>query len=750
MYIQSELSYDSFHKNKHSIYRLGFEFFNAGKSLGRSPKFTPPFGPGAQSEFPEVKSFCRISEGHESILASEKLKIKSSNIVYADSSFFTMFSYGLPSGNPATVLKQPYSIVLTTSLAHELFGNVSAVGKVIRLDGKDYYTVTGIANAAPDNSQISYDALISFSTLYRDTLNYIMDWNGGNQYITYLQLNNAAAAGALEKKFTAFMWENINSLYAKRGIRIDASLQPLTDVHLKYEDDSENTRTNLYVFAIVAMLILIISSVNYINLTTAQASARFKEIGVRKYLGASRKQLIIQFLGESLLLTFFTFILSIIIVYAVAPIYAQLLGKPLLASSVGMVFFLFPALAVILFIGLGAGSYLAFYLSSLNVYQTLKSANLKRKHAGFRKALIIGQFAITIGLMTCTLIVNFQLRYTKNKSLGFDKDHIIALTLTGDKTRDAASVLKQNISALADVDIVSAVSQIPHDGISVNGFVPEGYNDAMMVHQLDADEDMLKTLRLKMVSGEYFSKNIPSDADGYIINETLAKMLGWEKPLGKTIARDGKHKVVGVVQDFIFSSLHENIGPLIITNHPWQNRFGYLAIRYKSNNPSVLLGKLKNIWGSLAVDAPFDYWFLDEAYDNLYKSEQRFQTLFFYFSILSILLSLAGIFGLVALTIQSRTKEIGIRKVLGAGILDITKVTTGDFLTLIIIASLIAIPVSWYYMNIWLQNFAFRITLNWWMFIIAGTATLMIALITICTQTFIAAKSNPVIALRME
>jgi putative ABC transport system permease protein len=261
---------------------------------------------------------------------------------------------------------------------------------------------------------------------------------------------------------------------------------------------------------------------------------------------------------------------------------------------------------------------------------------------------------------------------------------------------------------------------------------------------------MLKALRLKMVSGEYFSKDKPSDADGYIINETLAKILGWDKPLGKTIARGGNHKVVGVVQDFIFSSLHENIGPLIITNHPWQNRFGYLAIRYKSNNPALLLGKLKNIWGGLAVDAPFEYWFLDDAYDNLYKSEQRFQTMFFYFSILSIILSLAGIFGLVALTIQQRTKEIGIRKVLGAGILDIAKVTTGNFLTLIIIASLIAIPVSWYYMNIWLQDFAFRVTLSWWMFIIAGAVTLMIALITMCSQTFIAAKSNPVIALRME
>lgn len=750
IYFQNELSYDNFHKNKDSLYRVGFEFFNTGKSLGKSPVFTPPFGADAQREFPEIQSFCRISEHHEVFITKGENKIKSSNICFADSTFFKLFSFKLHSGNPVNVLKQPYSIVLTKSLAEKLFGNENAVGKTVRLDGENDYMVTGIADAAPDNSQIGYEALISFSTLYKDPAKYAMDWNGGNQYITYLKLNDPANAASLEKKFPAFLWKNINSLYGKSGLKVTAMLQPLHDVHLKYDEDSENTRTNLYVFGVVALLILIISCVNYVNLTTAQASSRFKEIGVRKVLGALKKQIIQQFLGESILMTFFAFILSIVIVFTALPLYEQILGKPMLLSVGGVLFLFVVALLVILVVGVGAGSYLAFYLSSLNAQKTLKTATTKSKHSGFRKGLIVVQFAITTVLMTCTLIVNLQLHYTKNKSLGFDKNHIIAIPLVGDKTKMEAYVLKQQLTGLADVESVSTVSAIPHDGITNNGFVPEGDTKAMIIHQLDADDDLLKTFRFSMIAGNYFSKDRPTDADGYVINETLAKTLGWIEPIGKTISRNGSHKVIGVMKDFIFSSLHDKIGPLIITNHAWQNRFDYLAVRYKSNSPASLLSQIKNKWQNTVADVPFEYWFLDEAYNNLYKNEERFQRIFFYFSVLSIILSLAGIFGLVTLTIQQRTKEIGIRKILGARVIDIVKLTTRSYLLLILAASAIAVPFAWYYMNSWLQDFAFRIRLSWWMFVIAGIITLMIALITVSVQTMKAAKGNPVKSLRTE
>jgi len=751
IYIQNELSFDNFQKNKDSVFRVGYEFFNKGKSMGKGPDFTPPFGPDAKNEFPEIESFCRISPHHESYISKGENKIKLSNICFADSTFFNLFSYKLYTGNAVTVLTQPFTIVLTKGLAEKLFGKEDAVGKTIRLDGKDDYMVTGVAASAPENSQISYDALISMGTLYKDTLKYFMGWDGGEQYTTYLKLHNSANAASLEKKFPAFLWKNINSQYDVRGIKLVASLQPLQQVHLKYDGDSDNTRTNLYVFGVVAILILIISCVNYLNLTTVQASSRFKEIGVRKYLGALRKQLIFQFLGESVLITTFAFVLSILLVYAISPLYAQILGRPLLLTSGSFLYLVSLAFLVIIIIGVGAGSYLAFYLSSLNVQKTLKAAATeKAKHSGFRKGLIVAQFAITTALMTCTLIVNLQLHYTKNKTLGFDKDHIIALPLTGDKTKDEAMVLKQQISKIADVETVTAVSTIPHDGISNNGFLPEGDTKILIIHQLDGDEDLFKTFHFKMLVGNYFSKERPTDADGYIINETLQKMLGWDNPIGKTISRNGNHKVIGVVKDFIFSSLHEKIGPLIITNHPWLNKFDYLAIRYKSNNPAPLLSQIKGVWQSTVADAPYEYWFLDEAYNDLYKNEERFQKVFFYFSLLSILLSLAGIFGLVTLTIQQKTKEIGIRKVLGARIIDIVKLTAKNYLMLILTASLIAIPFAYYYMNKWLQDFAFRIQLSWWMFIVAGVVTLIIALVTVSIQTRQAAKRNPVNSLRTE
>lgn len=750
IYIQNELSYDNFHGNNKNLFRVGYEFISDGKSLGTGAVFTPPFGPDAKNEFPEIESFCRISPDHDAFIVKDVNNLKSSGICFADSSFFKLFSFHLISGNPDDVLKKPYSIVLTSSLAKKLFSGENAAGKTIRLDDKNDYMVTGISADPPVNSQISYEALVSFSTLYENPETNFMDWNGGNQYITYLKLYRPENSVSLEKKLPAFMWKHINSLYEKSGMKINASLQPFRDVHLKYESDSVNTRTNLYVFSFIAILILIISCVNYVNLTTARSSSRFKEIGIRKSLGALRGHLIVQFLGESLLITLGSFILSILMVYLFMPAYSRLIGKPLTLFTGDISFFAILAISIVLIIGAGAGSYLAFYLSSLNVNKTFKASVPESRHSGFRKGLIVSQFAITTALMTCTLVVYLQLNYAKNKSLGFDKDHIIALTLTGDKTKNASSVLKQKIEGFAGVESVTGLSEVPHNNITTNGFVPEGSSNTMVIHQLDADEDFLKTFHLKLISGNYFSPDRPSEKSGYIINETLAKTLGWNNPIGKTISRNGQHKVIGVVNDFIFASLHDKIEPLIISNQPWQNRFDYLAIRYKSGDPSSLLKQIKNTWQNTVNSAPFEYWFLDEAFDKLYKNEEKFRGIFFYFSILSILLSLAGIFGMVSLTIQQRTKEIGIRKVLGAGVSDIVKLTTRSYLILILIASAISIPFAFYYMNAWLQDFAYRINLSWWMFMVSGITTMVIALITIGLQTIKAAQLNPVRSLRTE
>jgi putative ABC transport system permease protein len=750
MYIFGQTSYDNFQENKSSLYRVGFRFWQSGKLLGEGPTFTPPFAPDVQNEFPEIRSFTRISSERVAYITYKDKTSKVENIHHADSSFFQLFSYKLLQGNPLTVLREPYSIVLTNKTADKLFGkDENAMGKVVRLDNQTNYIVTGIAQEPPSNSHLSYNALLSFVTLYKEPGNF-MDWNGGEQYIAYLKLKDGAKAELLEKKLPAFMWKHINGDYSKVGIRIDASLQPLKDIHLYYSDNSATQRTNIYVFSIVALLILIISCVNYINLTTAQAIARFKEIGVRKVLGAGRRQLIKQFLIETVMLTIVAFLISILLVALLTPLYQQMIDKSLSSLSMTTLPALLLLFVIIMIVGIIAGSYVAFYLSSFKVTRIFKSLLPKTAQSLFRKGLIVAQFAITIGLMACTLMVSLQLRYSKNSNPGFDRDHILVLPLVGENTQEAYALLQQKLSQLRAVQQVSALSEIPYDGISKNGFIPEGDTKAMVIHQLDADEYLLKTFNLKLLAGDYFSKDRPTINDGYVINETLAKTLGWQDPLGKTINRNGVHKVVGVVKDFHFASLHDKIEPLIITNKPWGNHYSYLAIKYQSSNTSAFIDAIKKTWKNNLDDAPFDYWFLDDAFNTIYKSEERFQQIFIYFSALSIILSLAGVFGLVALAIKQRTKEFGIRKVLGAGITDIIKLTSKDFVWLILFATVMATPLAWYYMNKWLQNFAYRIEINGWVFAICGLAIFIITISIISFQAIKATIANPVKSLKTE
>ncbi len=749
LYIFSQSEYDNFHANKSSIYRVGFRFWQNGKSLGDGPVFTAPFAPDAQSEFPEINSFARISSERVAYISYKDKTSKLENIHYADSTFFQLFSFKLLSGNRLTVLKEPYSIVLSDKTAGKLFGKENAIGKIVRLDNQTDYIVTGIAQEPPPNSHLEYDALLSFTTLYREPDNF-MDWNGGEQYIAYLQLKDGTNARSFEKKLPAFMWKHINQDYSKAGLRIDASLQPLKNIHLYYSDNSATLRSNIYVFSIVALLILLISCVNYINLSTAQAMARFKEIGVRKVLGAARKQLIKQFLTETVLLTVTAFVIALLLVALSAPAYRHVIGNnfPLLNESA------LPALVllflVILMVGVAAGSYVAFYLSSFNVTRIFKSLLPRTAQSVFKKGLIVAQFVITIGLMACAVMVGLQLRYSKKNNPGFDRYHILVLPLIGENTQGASSVLEQKLLQITGVQRVTALSEIPYDGVTNNGFVPEGDSKAMIIHQLDADENFLKTFNVGLVKGEYFSKDRPTLSDGYIINETLEKILGWQNPIGKIISRNGVHKVVGVVRDFHFASLHDEIEPLIITNKPWSDHYSYLALKYNTINTSALISKIKQTWKSNLTDSPFDYWFLDDAFNNVYKSEERFQQIFIYFSALSILLSLAGVFGLVALAIKQRTKEFGIRKVLGAGVADIIKLTAKDFVWLIVLATLVATPLAWFYMDKWLQNFAYRIKIDWWVFVVCGLAIFLITIVTISFQAIKAAIANPVKSLKTE
>ncbi|MGB7843147.1 MAG: ABC transporter permease [Salinimicrobium sp.] len=750
LYINGQTNYEDFQQNKSSLYRVGFHYWQKGEKIGDGSKFTPPFGPDAQNEFPEIKSFTRLSSQRLAYISYKGKTIKLENIHHADSSFFQLFSYKLLKGNSRSVLREPYSIVLTEETANKIFGtDTDVIGKVVRLNNQTDYMVSGIAREAPANSHLSFNALLSFTTLYKESGNY-MDWNGGQQYTTYLQLKDGANSELLEKKLPAFMWKHINRKFSEKGFRVDASLQPLEDIHLYYSDASRSLRTNIYVFAIVALLILIISSVNYINLTTAQAVTRFKEIGVRKVLGARHTQLIKQFLIETTLLTSLAFLISLVLITLLIPIYQQTTGTSLPSLSANSIPALMLLFILIMIVGIIAGSYVAFYISSFNATKIFKGLLPQNTQGTFRKGLIVAQFAITIGLLICTSVVSLQLIYSNNSNPGFDKNQIIVVPLIGEETQQKHSLVQQKLLQIPQIQQVSALSEIPYDGITSNGFVPEGETEAIVIHQLNADENFLKTFNISLVEGEFFAKDRSIVNDGYVINETLAKTLGWQDPLGKTIGRDGEHKVVGVIKDFHFASLHDKIEPLIITNKPWANHYSYLAIKYQKADVSSLINDIRQTWKNDLGGAPFDYWFLDEVFNKIYKSEERFQQIFIYFSAISIILSLAGVFGLVALTIKLRTKEFGIRKVLGAGLFDIIKLTTKSFVIGIGLASLIATPIVWYVMNKWLQNFAYRISISWWIFVICSLTILLITILTISVQAVKAAIANPSKSLRTE
>lgn len=750
VYIQGEKNYDTFHTKGDRIFRAGFTYWDQGKVYERDiPEFSALFGPDAKAELSGIDDFCRMAHSEEWYISYGDRSFKTEGVNYADSSFFNLFSFRLLEGHPSLALKAPNTIVLDQATAVRLFGDIhKAVGKTVLLNGKRSFLVTGVIENAPSNTDIQYTALLSFSTLSSDP-DAFLSWRGGYRYITYFLLNSPANAAAIEKELPAFMWKHINQSEAADGGKTEASLQPLKEIHLNFNYNSETLTRNLKIFSSVAILILLISCVNYINFSMAQSFARIKEIGIRQVLGAGQNHLSFRWLSESGLTTGISFVIAFILMVSLSPVFKQLTGREL--SLAGELFsgkLLLVSLIIFVLLSGGAGAYLTFYLRRASIRNSVNGISATGKKGSAAKTLIVLQFIVSVALITCTFIICQQVRFIKSHPTGIDRKNVLLLPLAGnDKKDNLTNRIKQEVLNLSTVKSASAISEVPVMGITRNGFLAEGQSQFMMIHQLDADDDLLKVFGLKLISGRWFSKEMSTDADGYVINETLARQLGWENPIGKKFDRDGSHQVIGVVKDFHFASLHDHIEPLIITNKPW-NGYQYLAVRYTSN-PSSLIKQLRSVWKGNS-DLPFDYRFLDSEFDSMYKSERQFMNLLICFSALSILLSLSGIFGLVSLDIQKRIKEIGIRKVLGASVPDIVKLSSSGFFALIILASLIAIPVSGYLMNKWLQNFAYRIDMRWWMFGLASLVVLFITFITIGIRVLKAALTNPADVLRNE
>ncbi|MDR3180309.1 MAG: ABC transporter permease [Prevotellaceae bacterium] len=748
-YIAREVTYDNFHEHGSSIYRVSTEITMQGRSAGEHYVMVPPVGPAIKSQFPEVEEYARLSTPETHFIACNNEFFKTKNMVFADTSFFRFFTFPLVKGSGATALSAPYSIVLTEETAARIFGDEDPLGKSVLIDGATY-GVTGVAKNPPQNSEIKFNALISFSTLYRMPDRH-MGWNGGNRYITYARLSPHADVPAVNEKLNGLFEELFGEDYENSGITIKVFLRPLHDLHLYYSYESRYLRIILYVLSAVALLIVVVAAINFVNLTTARSLKRIKEAGVRKALGAKRSNLIKQFLGESLFVSLTAYVAALFLFKLLEPLYAALTNSRL-AVDENSLFVFGVVLLLALLTGVAGGCYPAVRLSAVPMQDVSKGGSeQKRKKHVVQNALITLQLVISVVLIISTLVVTRQLSYVRHKDVGFDKEGILVVSLTGKTEQQASRVLKERLAAIPEITAVSASVELPYGDFTQNGhFLPET-DHVTMIHVAEVDNDFLNVYNLKLKTGRFFSHDREADKSTYVINEKLALLLGGaENAVGKKIARNGWNDIIGVVSDFNYASLYSDIQPLIISNNPEGGVFRKLSIKYHTADVAALLQQVEETWKSLYPDLPFEYAFFDELYESQYELERYFRGFFLCFAAITLLLAVLGMLNLMAYTTEQRRKEIGIRKTLGASVSNILALLLRETGWLLVIANLVAWPLAWYVAQLWLNNFAYRITVGGFIFVAALFASAAFTLLSVGIQAYRAATANPVDAIKSE
>ncbi len=752
LYVMNELSFDNFNERKDEIFNVVVEE-HRGDVVENTAVATAGIGPSLLEEFPEIENMTRFSTPVEGYFLVGDQSKTIQNVVFADSSVFDIFTFPIIQGNPKFALNEPFTIVLTKSTAFQLFGDEDALGKTLRYNGSQSFKVTAIAEDPPKNSSLQFGALLSFSSLYKMD-GYFLDWDGGWSYYTFVTIAESTNHEKFAAKLPAFLEKHINYKYRNFGVELSLHFDPLKNVHLRssapgsFETGGDSKK--IFIFSAVALFVLLIACINFMNMSTARFAGRTKEVGVRKVLGADRKNLIFQFLGESLAVSFVAVLLAILLAGLFLPDFSEIIGSGLSFFDASLVKLFVILFSMVVVVGILAGSYPAFFMSSFNPIKVIKGNLLSvNKGKGFRNILVVFQFMMATILIIATLTVFRQLNFINHKPLGYQKENVVVLSLQGEASKTSYKILKSELKTLPFVVSAGASSDIPVWGFTSNGYTPEGVDKPIMFHALDVDEDFLKTLDIKVVSGRNFETESQADEKAFLINQKLADHLGWTNPLGKTIFRDGGHKIIGVVGDFHFAQLHQEIEPLLITRQPYGG-FNFLSIKISTQNYPEAISEIEKTWVKLFPSEPFIYNFLDQSIRQSYGEEQRFGKLFSYFAGLAILISCLGLFGLASYITQQRRKEIGIRKTFGAGTNIIVWWLAKDFTRLVFLGNLLGWPLAWILMQRWLDNFAYKATLSWWIFAITLILTLIIAVITVAWQSFKAARENPVEALKYE
>ena len=765
LFVVDELSYDKFHENADEIVRVVFKAKVNGEEM-KEAVVMAPVAEALKNEFPEVVDATRISSIGTPKLVYNNTSFRDSRFAYVDPNFFKIFSLPVLKGNDINPLGEPNSIVITEQEAKKYFGNEDPIGKVLTLEGDNQqFKVTAVIEEVPQNSHFHFD-------IFASTEGYLPAQNTSwmnSEFHTYLLLKIGTAPGNLEAKLPAVVEKYMGPQMKgemgmtfsefKKDNEIGLFLQPQKNIHLK-SDFIASTQLEqggdiqyIYIFSAVALFMLLIACINFTNLATAAASKRAKEVGIRKVLGSNKNQLIYQFLAESFIATVISMVLALTLFALALPVFNDLAGKELPLNYLLQPSTLLMLVWLMIVIGFFAGGYPAFFLSSFKPIAALKNKfSSSGESKNIRSGLVVLQFVISAGLILATLIVNKQMEYIQNKDLGYEKDQMLVLResyLLGNKQETFKNMII-NDHRVEHVTQSAFVPAGPSDNSMSGVFLQQEFKRRMFVYNID--EQYLPTMGMELVAGRNFSKEYGSDSTNVIINERAAKILGFKQdPLGKTFMRDthdggDKLTVIGVVKDFHFKSLHQNIDPLIMLNNP----YGGLIVRAKTANISGLIKDLNSTWNSFDAQEPFTYSILDESYKETYRTEQKMGSILSIFAFLTIFVACLGLFGLVTYTAEQRFKEIGIRKVLGSSIPQIVGLLSKDFLKLVLISFLIAFPLCFYLMNKWLQEFAYRIEVDWPVFALAAIITFVIAFLTIAYKSIKAATVNPVKSLRTE
>ncbi len=768
LYVHDELSYDKYHEKAEQIYRVTREWFNSdGSSSLHLGHVAPPIGPLLKNDFPDLLHVVRIASGGNPLLRHGDKVFQEERFYFADPDIFEVFTLPLVKGVHRTALTDPNGVVITSAMAQKYFGGEDPIGKVINFDNQADLKITGIMQEVPPNSHFHFDFLGSMKLLElvfgeREFKNW-----GSNNYATYLLFPPDYPSENLTTGIPAFIGRHHPD--GEEAIpKTTLHFQRLTDIHLHSHLDSELEANGnivyVYIFSAVAFFLLLIACINFMNLATARSANRAKEVGLRKVVGAERRQLIRQFLGETVVMALIALLLAVVLVEVALPKFNAFAGKELALRSQSVFFILASLLGVTLFVGIVAGSYPAFFLSQFQPVSVLKGQKIGSTRSRFRSALVVFQFAISIILIVGMGIVYDQLEYCRTKNLGLNREHVVVLPVeSGPEIARRYPDLRNQLLQHPQVVNVAASKRVPSGRLldSSGGRLVDGEKTTTLefrIANVRVDHNFIPTYGMQMAAGRNFSVEFPTDStQAFILNETAVKKIGWPSPaaaVDKPFEYGNRQgRIIGVVKDFNYESLHQPVTPIVLLIAP-QN-FNSISVKIRPERPEDIAATvefLQKKWQEFRPNVPFQYSFIDERYEELYQNEHRLGQIFGTFASLAVFIGCLGLFGLASYTAEQRTKEIGIRKVLGASVSNIVLLLSKEFTLLVAIATIVSWPIAYYAMNRWLQEFAYRININnqSWTFLLAAFLAFAIALATVSFQAIKAAVNNPVKALRYE